>query len=105
MFLGRWLNQLRLGSRSATRARRRARQQSQAARRLNLEHLEERALLSASVWTNKPDYTPGETAYITGQEFQPGEVVQLQVVHADGKPDIDDGHAPWQAVARPDGVL
>src|SRR5262245_59460649 len=46
---------------------------------LLVERLEDRWLPSASVFTNKPDYAPGETALINGEGFQVGETVNLQV--------------------------
>ena len=35
----------------------------------------------ATVVTDKLDYPPGGTAYITGAGFDPGESVSLQVLH------------------------
>src|SRR5262245_15935855 len=69
--------------------------------RHRLEFLESRLAPSATVVTDKPDYAPGSTAIITASGFQPGETVQLQVLHTDGLPNTDsngnylDGHAPW----------
>lgn len=37
------------------------------------------AMAQSSITTNKPDYSPGETVYITGFGFAPGEVVQLTI--------------------------
>src|SRR5438309_384178 len=45
--------------------------------------------------TDLLDYPPGATAQITGYGFQPGEIVQLQVLHIDGTPNSGEGHAPW----------
>src|SRR5947209_2645154 len=92
----RWLNRLkgvfrgnrRLVSKTAVRKRSR--------HRLGVEYLEARTLLSASVWLDKPDYVPGSTAIINGSGFQPGEMVQLQVVRTDGQPDYPGGNLPWQ---------
>src|SRR5437867_3948508 len=41
---------------------------------------------TATVTTDQSDYAPGSTAQINGSGFTPGEVVQLQVLHADGTP-------------------
>ena len=38
---------------------------------------------AATVTTDKPDYPPGSTAIITGTGFQPGEIVQCQVLRID----------------------
>ncbi|BAZ29862.1 hypothetical protein NIES4074_23090 [Cylindrospermum sp. NIES-4074] len=64
---------------------------------------------NSTVKTNKEDYQPGETAYITASGFTPGESVELQVLHLDSGADgvfgttddvtIDtsgDGHKPWR---------
>src|SRR3954469_19787664 len=49
--------------------------------RMTLEALEDRTLLSASVWTDKLDYSPGQTALINGSGFQANETVDLKVVN------------------------
>ncbi len=61
-----------------------------------------------SVTTDKQDYQPGETAYITASGFGRGKSVQFQIEHLDsgadklfGTPDDQtiktsgDGHEPW----------
>ena len=58
--------------------------QSLKARRLRLDPLEERTLLSATVWTDHADYAPGSTAVLKAAGFLPGEAIQLQVTHTDG---------------------
>jgi len=45
--------------------------------------------------TDKPDYAPSETAYITATGFQVGESVEFLVLHIDGKPNTGNGHTPW----------
>ena len=50
----------------------------------------------ATVTTDKQDYPPGSTATITGENFEPGETVELQVLHNDGTPNTGGGHEPWQ---------
>jgi uncharacterized repeat protein (TIGR01451 family) len=63
-----------------TRKRRPYRHQPTRSRRLLLEALEDRAVPSATVLTDKPDYSPGETVNITATGFQPGESVGFQLV-------------------------
>ncbi len=48
-----------------------------------------------SVTTDKDDYPPGSTAIITGTDFQPGETIELQVLHTDDIPNTGGGHDPW----------
>src|SRR6185503_1012747 len=43
---------------------------------------------TASISTDKMDYTPGETATISGRGFQPGEVVRLKI--------HEDPHTPQE---------
>jgi uncharacterized repeat protein (TIGR01451 family) len=67
------------------------------------------AELNSTVKTNKEDYQPGETAYITASGFNLGESVEFQVLHLNSGADgvfgttddvtIDtsgDGHEPWR---------
>src|SRR5262245_3003339 len=107
MFWTRCLRLLGHGLRSAKRSPRRAPSGRRAAGPLAAEQLEDRTLLSAAVWTNKPDYLPGETVTITGTGFQPGETVNLQVLHTDGTLNTGPAHAPWQVTdggaGDPDG--
>jgi hypothetical protein len=53
----------------------------------------------ARVWTDQPDYSPGMTATIMGQGFEPGETVTVQVVQADGHESDADHHQPWAVTA------
>ena len=57
----------------------------------SLEQLEDRTLLSAAIWTNRPDYLPGQIATITGSGFRVGETVDVHVVN------LTSGaqYAPW----------
>src|SRR5262245_10782430 len=71
-------------------------------RQLQLEALEERQVLSATVQTDLPDYAPGATAHILASDFAVGETVQFQVLHTDGVPNTGGGHEPWQVT---DGVM
>src|SRR5581483_12270175 len=64
--------------------------------RLSVEQLEERVVPSANVWTDRLDYSPGDMAVITGNGFQMGETVELQVLHIDGTANADADHQPWQ---------
>ncbi|WP_395048814.1 hypothetical protein, partial [Flavobacterium sp.] len=59
----------------------------------------------ATVSTDLLDYPPGATAIITGAGFQPGEIVELHVEHADGDPlGIDPQyHVPWEVAADSNG--
>ncbi len=57
------------------------------------------------VGTDQADYPPGATAYISGKDFQAGETVWLQVLHADGTPNSGDEHEPWAVLAGSDGAF
>jgi hypothetical protein len=58
---------------------------------------------AAFVNTDKLDYEPGETAYITGGGFEPGETVELIVLHANETPNDGHGHGYWHVVADENG--
>ena len=60
-------------------------------------------IFEAKVTTDKPDYSPGQTAIITGSGFWPNEIVTLQVVHIDGGEEGSAGHEPWNVAADGDG--
>ncbi|MBK5284418.1 MAG: hypothetical protein JJE25_03360, partial [Bacteroidia bacterium] len=49
------------------------------------------------------DYSPGDTAILSGCGFQPGETVTMQVVRADGSPSTGD--TPWNIVADANGCF
>jgi hypothetical protein len=55
--------------------------------------------------TDKPDYPPGDTAILTGTGFQPGEIITLQVHHAesDSIPDTGEDHFQWYVAADSSG--
>ncbi len=55
--------------------------------------------LEPVVFTDRPNYFPGETAEITGLGFWPTEIVTLQVVHTDGTSNDGGGHTPWNVSA------
>ncbi|HET7117939.1 MAG TPA: T9SS type A sorting domain-containing protein [Hanamia sp.] len=60
---------------------------------------------SATISTDQPDYAPGSTVIITGNGFQPGETVTLQVLHdpTGGDDAISPAHQPWTVVADANG--
>src|SRR5262245_32737965 len=58
---------------------------------LSLQPLEDRSLPSATLYTDKADYHPEETVLISGTEFQPGAVLQIQVIRPDGSIVKGDG--------------
>src|SRR5260370_19588500 len=68
--------------------------------RLQVESLEERALLSALLTADKADYRPGATAILTAGGFRVGETVQFQVVHIDGRSKATPGPAPFLITHR-----
>src|SRR2546427_1333449 len=58
---------------------------------------------AASVSTDRADYEPGAIVYISGAGFGANDAVTLQVLHADGRIDLDADHAPWTVSAGPSG--
>ena len=56
-----------------------------------IEPLEHRRLLTASVLTDKPDYLGGSTAFFTASGFDPGAAVQFQVVKTSITPNVVEG--------------
>src|SRR4051794_26930514 len=70
-----------------------------------VERLEARELLAASVFTDKLDYAPGQTALFNGTGFAVGEAIQLQVTRTDGQQDYAPGNQPWMVVDGGDGDL
>jgi IPT/TIG domain-containing protein len=61
----------------------------------------------STIHTDKEDYSPGDTVFITGSGFQPGESVTLQVLHVDaaGDNDVSNAHAPWNTTADENGNI
>jgi uncharacterized cupredoxin-like copper-binding protein len=51
------------------------------------------------VYTDKPNYQPGETAIIFGSGFWPNELITLQVVHLNDTAEPGEGHEPWNVMA------
>src|SRR3972149_10751194 len=95
-----WFSSRRSPSSRRTLRRRKSSQYS--ARRksqwLQLETLEERRMLAATVTTDLPDYAPGATAHILASDFAVGESVQFQVLHNDGTLNTGNGHLPWTVI-------
>ncbi|MFM2312704.1 MAG: hypothetical protein RLZZ04_1980 [Cyanobacteriota bacterium] len=58
-----------------------------------------------NVTTDKQDYAPGSTAEISGDNFQSGETIELQVLHNDDVPNTGGGHDPWQVTDGGEGDL
>jgi hypothetical protein len=74
--------------------------------RLQLEELENRLLPSASIITDKLDYSPGQTALITGSGFQSNEFVDLQVLNDSLSPPSAAGLPPtWTVQADATGAF
>ncbi|MCX6827921.1 MAG: hypothetical protein NT002_01365, partial [candidate division Zixibacteria bacterium] len=57
-------------------------------------------LYAASVYTDRPDYPPGDSVAITANGFWNNENVTVQVTHLDGTPTDGEGHDPWQVIAN-----
>src|SRR5262245_2337211 len=72
--------------------------------RLLLEALEDRMVPSAVIWTDKPDYLPGETALISGAGFAVGAEVGLRIYNEDVS-DGGSGNAPWFVTDGGEGDL
>ncbi len=51
------------------------------------------------------DYAPGTEAGISGAGFKAGEIVTVQVLHADGKPATGEDHEPWTTTADASGAI
>ena len=58
----------------------------------------------ATVGTDKYDYQPGETAFISGAGFRAGEAVTVRVEHSNGDND-GEGHEAFAILAGPDGHI
>ncbi len=55
---------------------------------------------AAQVSTDRPDYPPGDTVWITGSGFSGGESVTVQVTHVDTLIRGGVGHDPWTVKAN-----
>ena len=84
-------------SNSIVRGRRGRARRAPRPRRLTVDRLENRLLLSLSVGTDKPDYIAGETACISASGLTAGEEVQFQVAHDAATPELTGaaGHDSW----------
>jgi hypothetical protein len=76
----------------ASRPRRRPGHGFTKGRKLRLEGLEQRQMLSITLGTDQLDYAPGATAYITAAELDLGETVEFQITSDTPGP----GQDPWQ---------
>lgn len=72
---------------------------------LFLSFLSHQVLAQATLTTDHDDYPPGSTVILTGSSFQPGEIVQLQVLHydEDGDNSGSSAHQPWTINADESG--
>jgi hypothetical protein len=102
----------RFRERALLRARRRSvrdrLRRSGLARLDGLARLEPRTLLAADIATDRFDYAPGSTAFITtlsdggpDNNFFVGETIRFQVVRTDGRADNAPGNVPCKVT---DGV-
>src|SRR5262249_9748812 len=60
---------------------------------------------TASISTDRATYVAGEVVTISGRDFAAGEVVTLQVIHADGTAESGMGHEPTTAIVGTDGTF
>ena len=58
---------------------------------------------AAEIFTDQLDYQPGDTVFVVGSGFAPGEIVFLQVIEADGGNLSGPWGEPWTALADQDG--
>src|SRR4051794_2391950 len=89
-FWSHWQRLITLGPTLARRAPSPKPGKNRPGRRMALEPLEDRMLLSAALLPNKAGYAPMETALLTATGFRAGETVNLHVVRDDGT-----SYAPW----------
>ncbi len=72
----------------------------------HMRHAETAArMATATVVTDKLDYSPGQNALIIGSGFAPNEQVRLQVLHTDGTPNTASEHEPWIVRADHSGAF
>jgi len=60
---------------------------------------------AASISIDQPTYVAGEPVTITGRGFAAGEIVTVQVTHADGTTESGMGHEPTTIVVGVDGTF
>ncbi len=103
MFISWWRQWVQRRARASRRKQcRRAEGRHVSTYRIWFEPLEDRLAPAAIIWTDRPDYLARSTATIIGSGFQPGETVQLQVLHTTGDPSSFANHDPWLVT---DGAL
>jgi plastocyanin len=56
-------------------------------------------VFAPEVFTDKPNYQPGQTAFIFGSGFASNELITLQVVHLNGTAEGGEGHEAWNVMA------
>ncbi|MCK4606458.1 MAG: hypothetical protein KAU35_04085, partial [candidate division Zixibacteria bacterium] len=61
------------------------------------------ATVSATIYTNAPDYAPGDSVVIAGSGFWGGETVTVQITPTDGIPTSGEAYDPWDIVAESNG--
>src|SRR4051794_31013785 len=72
----------------------------------HMRHVQTAArMATATVVTDKLDYSPGQNALITGSGFAPNEQVRVQVLHTDGTPNTASEHEPWIVRADHSGAF
>src|SRR4051812_16490822 len=101
-FWTRWLNSLKATSTKTRRLAGRTDVRKRPARKLTVEHLEDRTV-PAVLTPNKiaPDgYAPTEAVVLTGSEFEVGERINLHVVRNDGF-----SYSDWSVTDGGDGDL
>jgi hypothetical protein len=57
-------------------------------------------LSAATVFTDRPDYPPGDVVQITGTDFWSNETVSVQVTHLDGMTPPTPEYDPWDVIAN-----
>ncbi|MCK4302103.1 MAG: hypothetical protein KAW91_04985, partial [candidate division Zixibacteria bacterium] len=61
------------------------------------------ATVSATIYTNAPDYAPGDSVVIAGSGYWGGETITVQVTPTDGTPSSGEAYDPWDIVAESNG--
>src|SRR5437879_824961 len=101
----RWLNSLK----AAPKKTRRLAGKTDAKQRKNLNlrvaHLEDRVVPAATILTDKLDYSPGQTALITGSGFQANETVDLQVLNLTAGGTLGGNPGSWTVQTDAQGNL
>lgn len=63
------------------------------------------AAVGQTLRSDQPDYDAGAVVTLAAAGFAPGEVVTLDVVHADGIPATGANHVSWTVTADDGGGL